>query len=67
MWMMKCGCISGVKGLVLGPDKTPIVGAEVTVVGREHSVATTPMGEFWRILLPGRYSIKIEVRMCPDF
>ncbi|ESO11435.1 hypothetical protein HELRODRAFT_194815 [Helobdella robusta] len=50
----------GVKGVVLGAKKTPIKDAQVSFIGRDHPSKTTKLGEFWRLLLPGTYTIKIE-------
>ena len=35
----------------------PVSGARVMVEGLGHDVVTTPGGEFWRLLSPGRYTI----------
>lgn len=59
--MIDC-CRSGVKGIVKDlSSKLPIVGAVVEVVGRRHSTKTTALGEYWRILLPGDYVLKVCV------
>ena len=35
--------------------------AEVTIKGRERfAVKTTPNGEFWRLLMPGDYVLKVD-------
>lgn len=52
--------ITGVKGIVSdSEDDQPIKGASVVIEGREHPTNTTELGEFWRILLPGNYSMKV--------
>ena len=48
----------GIKGKVLDQDGQPLSGAVVQVEGREKNVTTSQRGEFWRMLLPGSYSIK---------
>ncbi|XP_073983120.1 carboxypeptidase D-like isoform X2 [Rhodnius prolixus] len=48
----------GVKGVVTcGGEPTR---ASVTVVGRNMTTLTTDNGEYWRILLPGRYFLLFE-------
>ncbi|XP_037091577.1 carboxypeptidase D-like [Pollicipes pollicipes] len=47
----------GVKGLVLDSDGKPIHGAYVSVDSIAYNVTTTERGEFWRLLLPGQYSL----------
>lgn len=49
----------GVKGVVQTRDGRPIAGAVIKVVGRLHGTKTTELGEFWRLLLPGDYTIKV--------
>ena len=36
---------------------SPVSGARVMVEGLGHDVVTTPGGEYWRLLSPGRYTI----------
>ena len=48
----------GVRGLVRDEDGHPLAGAEVVVEGRDKVVTTTQRGEYWRLLLPGSYSIR---------
>ena len=51
---------SGVKGLVGdAADNELISGAAVEIEGRDHPTTTTALGEFWRVLLPGNYTIKV--------
>ena len=41
-------------------DNKPIAGAEVGIIGRDsHATLTTEQGEFWKLLLPGPYQIKV--------
>jgi len=48
----------GIKGKVVDQDGNPLYGAVVEVVGKEKNVTTSKRGEFWRMLLPGSYSVK---------
>ncbi|KYM95838.1 Carboxypeptidase D [Cyphomyrmex costatus] len=47
----------GVKGFVFSKDGRPIEKANIVVEGINHNVTTTVNGEYWRLLLPGTYSI----------
>ncbi|XP_071449065.1 carboxypeptidase D [Hetaerina americana] len=47
----------GVKGLVLDKNGEGIPKAEIIVHGIDHKVVTSKRGEYWRLLLPGTYTI----------
>ena len=49
----------GVKGVVMDTSGTAIRDATVHIQGRLHSITTNEHGEFWRLLLPGSYTIKV--------
>ena len=53
--------LTGVKGLVTDENENVVEGAEVMVNSREHTVNTTALGEYWRILVPGTYTITVMV------
>ena len=58
----------GVKGLVTdGETGEAVVHANVTVVGIDYNVKTTDRGEYWRLLLPGSYTLKISAIGYQDF
>ena len=46
------------RGLVTDSDGRPVAGAAVSVSQRNKDVLTTQAGEFWRILVPGRYRLR---------
>lgn len=49
----------GVKGLVKDTNQFPIADAEISIKGIEaKSVRTTDRGEYWRLLVPGIYTIQ---------
>ena len=51
----------GVTGRVFDEFKHPLVGASVTVSNREtHSILTSKVGEYWRLLLPGTYELVVS-------
>ena len=49
----------GVKGFVKDEDGNPIEGASMKVKNRDVGFQTTKEGEFWRIILPGIYTMEI--------
>ena len=49
----------GVKGFVKDENFQPIEGASMKVRGRDVGFQTTKEGEFWRILLPGIYTMEV--------
>lgn len=54
------GYTVGIKGVVTDENNEPVEGAEVRVFGREaFAVKTTAEGEYWRLLLPGTYTLKV--------
>lgn len=51
----------GIKGIVKdAKTKNPIEKAFIRIEGINHNVTTTNRGEYWRLLLPGRYTVKCE-------
>ncbi|XP_041346978.1 carboxypeptidase M-like, partial [Gigantopelta aegis] len=49
----------GVKGLVFDENRNTLVGATVAVKGREQfPLKTTEYGEYWKLLLPGKYVLQ---------
>jgi len=52
----------GVKGLILNEYFQPIPNTQVMIDNRRPVVNVTPLGEFWRILLPGAYTLKVLYR-----
>jgi hypothetical protein len=51
--------ILGVKGLILNESSQPIPSTQVMIDNRQPVVKVTALGEFWRILLPGTYTLKV--------
>jgi len=50
---------SGVKGVVSKNGK-PVAFAKIHVEGIDHEVVTNKRGEYWRLLLPGKYRIWVS-------
>ncbi len=48
------------KGLILDEYHQPISSTQVMIDDRRPVVNVTPLGEFWRILLPGTYTLKVK-------
>lgn len=48
------------KGLILDEFNQPIPFTQVMIDNRRPVVNVTPLGEFWRILLPGVYTVKVN-------
>jgi carboxypeptidase M len=49
----------GVKGFVKDEAAVPIEGASMKIHSRDVGFQTTKEGEFWRVLLPGIYTIEV--------
>ena len=50
----------GIKGFITDTKGKPVVGATIKVKGIEHSVKSASYGDYWRLLVPGMYSITVE-------
>lgn len=51
----------GVRGVVRDSEGNPMEGVEIEVSGIHHAVRTTKRGEYWRLLVPGKYNITSKV------
>ena len=50
----------GVKGFVTDESGVGIPNATISVLDRAHSVKTANSGDFWRLLVPGRYQVLVS-------
>ena len=50
----------GVKGLVTDQYGNTISGAVIRIEGKNKNVRVSKRGEYWRLLLPGLYRIRVE-------
>lgn len=50
----------GVKGNVTDDEGVPVPDAHIVVENIDHFVVTTSAGEYWRLLLPGRYEMYVK-------
>lgn len=52
----------GIKGIVMSKSTgRPIPNATVSILGRQNQVNTTKNGEYWKILLPGVYKLRVNI------
>ena len=56
----------GVKGFVVDSDGAGIHNATIDVSGREHSVRSAADGDFWRLLVPGEYTLSVSAKGYHD-
>jgi len=58
----------GVKGIVTNRiTGKPIPNANIGLTDRENYVNTTLNGEYWKILLPGVYKLRVSKEKIPEF
>lgn len=50
----------GIHGTVSSSIGTPIPHAKISVEGREHDIYTSEGGDYWRLLLSGRYNVTVS-------
>lgn len=54
----------GITGLVIDEDTNkPIPGAKLKILGRNMEFRSAKNGEYYRILLPGKYSLVVSNKM----
>ncbi|XP_011256547.2 carboxypeptidase D [Camponotus floridanus] len=50
----------GIHGIVSSSIGTPIPHARISVEGIKHDIYTTEAGDYWRLLVPGRYNVTVS-------
>ena len=50
----------GVRGFVLDANGTGIADAVISIADRVHPVTTATDGDYWRLLVPGRYTVQVS-------
>lgn len=50
----------GIYGVVLDQNNRPIANATINIKSNEHQVYSTQYGDYWRLLLPGEYSVSVS-------
>lgn len=52
--------LKGVKGFVVDSDSKPIRNATIHVEGINHNIKSAEDGDYWRLLVPGRYTLTVN-------
>ena len=50
----------GMKGVVRDDSGAPVNKAVIRVQGINHNITTTEQGEYWRLLIPGTYTVSVS-------
>ena len=50
----------GVKGFIRDVNGNAISGAIINVKGRDHSIHSVDDGDYWRLLVPGTYTLEVS-------
>jgi len=50
----------GVKGVILNEYSEPIPSTQVKIDNRIPTAKVTSLGEFWKILIPGSYTLRVR-------
>ncbi|CAK9290827.1 unnamed protein product [Gordionus sp. m RMFG-2023] len=52
--------LKGVSGFILNSQNLPVSNATITLENRKHATYSSLFGEFWRLLLPGNYTLYVR-------
>jgi len=53
---------SGIRGFVVDEKGLPLEGARIIIENRAKKIKTSKDGDFWRLLVPGNYTIRVAKR-----
>lgn len=57
----------GVYGFIRSSIGSPIGGAEIYIDNIRHVTHSTDKGEYWKLLTPGRYTIRVKAKGYEDY
>ncbi|XP_052829488.1 carboxypeptidase D [Octopus bimaculoides] len=57
----------GVKGLIMDESGNPVFRAKLSIDDRYITFRSSKFGEYWRLLLPGNYILKVKARGFRDY
>lgn len=53
----------GIKGIVMSRSTgEPIANATLKILGRDNIFNATANGEYWKILMPGVYKLRVSIQ-----
>lgn len=53
---------TGMKGFVMDERSRPLEGARIIIENRAKKIKTSKDGDFWRLLVPGNYTVRVAKR-----
>ena len=53
---------TGIKGFVFDEKGSPIEGAKIVIENRAKKIKTYKDGDYWRLLVPGNYTVRVAKR-----
>jgi len=53
---------SGIRGFVVDEKGRPLEGARIIIENRAKKIKTSKDGDFWRLLVPGNYTVRVAKR-----
>jgi hypothetical protein len=60
IWMQQSH--RGIKGIIMSKSTgKPIPNATISILDRQNQFNTTKNGEYWKILLPGVYKLRVNI------